>query len=103
VRDRAGCRLTALGKLMQPRLQKAHDETQAAKAEAVRHTRLERVPISVGVGETIGHNRISAAVERFRTRLPQAEIELIVASASKLLSGLREGKFDVVVTRSEEH
>ena len=33
VRDRAGCRLTALGKLMQPRLQKAHDETQAAKAE----------------------------------------------------------------------
>ena len=90
VRDRAGCRLTALGKLMQPRLQKAHDETQAAKAEAVRHTRLERVPISVGVGETIGHNRISAAVERFRTRLPQAEIELIVASASKLLAGLRE-------------
>ncbi|MFC5506086.1 type IV secretory system conjugative DNA transfer family protein [Bosea massiliensis] len=64
VRDRAGCRLTALGKLMQPRLQKAHDETQAAKAEAVRHTRLARVPISVGVGETIGHNRISAAVER---------------------------------------
>ena len=98
VRDRAGCRLTALGKLMQPRLQKAHDETQAAKAEAVRHTRLERVPISVGVGETIGHNRISAAVERFRTRLPQAEIELIVASASKLMAGLREGEFDVVVT-----
>lgn len=98
VRDRAGCRLTALGKLMQPRLQKAHDETQAAKAEAVRHTRLERVPISVGVGETIGHNRISTAVERFRTRLPQAEIELIVAPASKLMAGLREGEFDVVVT-----
>ena len=98
VRDRAGCRLTALGKLMQPRLQKAHDETQAAKAEAVRHMRLERVPISVGVGETIGHNRISAAMERFRARLPQAEIELIVASASKLLAGLHEGEVDVVVT-----
>ncbi|MFH3972590.1 LysR family transcriptional regulator, partial [Acinetobacter baumannii] len=27
VRDRAGCRLTALGKLMQPRLRKSHDET----------------------------------------------------------------------------
>lgn len=26
---------------MQPRLQKAHDETQAAKAEAVRHMRLK--------------------------------------------------------------
>nr|WP_229997762.1 LysR family transcriptional regulator [Pseudosulfitobacter pseudonitzschiae] len=44
VRDRAGCRLTALGKLMQPRLRKAHDETRQAKAEAVRHMRLERVP-----------------------------------------------------------
>lgn len=39
--------------------------------------RLERVPISVGVGETIGRNRISAAMERIRTRLPQAEIELM--------------------------
>ncbi|WP_461383623.1 LysR family transcriptional regulator [Devosia indica] len=98
VRDRAGCRLTTLGKLMQPRLQKAHDETRQAKAEAVRHMRLERVPISVGVGETIGHNRISAAMERTRTRLPQAEIELIVASTSELLAGLRDGEFDVVVT-----
>ena len=98
VRDRAGCRLTALGKLMQPRLQRIYDETRQAKAEAVRHMRLERVPISVGVGETIGHNLISAAMERTRKRLPQAEIELIVASSSELLAGLRDGKLDVVVT-----
>ncbi len=98
VRDRAGCRLTALGKLMQPRLKKVHDEARQAKAEAVRHMRLERVPISVGVGETIGHNRISAALESLRRRLPQAEIELIVSKTPQLLSGLREGEFDVVVT-----
>ena len=83
---------------MQPRLQKVHDETRQAKAEAVRHMRLERVPISVGVGETIGHNSISAAMERIRARLPQAEIELIVASSSELLAALRDGEFDVVVT-----
>ena len=71
VRDRAGCRLTALGKLVQPRLQKIYDETRQAKAEAVRHMRLERVPITVGVGETIGHSRISAAMERMRKRVPQ--------------------------------
>ncbi len=98
VRDRAGCRLTALGKLIQPRLENIYDETRQAKAEAVRHMRLERVPISVGVGETIGHSRISAAMERIRARLPQAEIELIVASSSELLAGLRDGDFDVVVT-----
>ncbi|UFF29018.1 LysR family transcriptional regulator substrate-binding protein (plasmid) [Pseudosulfitobacter pseudonitzschiae] len=54
--------------------------------------------MSVGVGETIGHNRISAAMERMRNRVPQAEIELIVASSHDLLAGLRDGDFDVVVT-----
>lgn len=98
VRDRAGCRLTALGKLMRPRLQKIYDETRQAKAEAIRHMRLERVPLSVGVGETIGHSRISAAMERMRKRVPQAEIELIVASSSGLLAALRDGNLDVVVT-----
>jgi LysR family hydrogen peroxide-inducible transcriptional activator len=98
IRDRAGCRLTSLGKIMLPRLEKVHSETQEAKAEAVRHTRLARVPICVGVGETIGHIKISEAMERFRTRVPQAEIELIVATNSALLAGLRDGNFDVVVT-----
>lgn len=98
IRDRAGCRLTPLGKLLRPRLERVQQETRQAKAEAVRHARLERVPISIGVGETIGHNRISAAVERFRTHLPQAEIELIVAATDDLLTGLREGDYDIVVT-----
>lgn len=98
VRDRAGCRLTALGKLMQPRLQKVNDETRQAKTEAVRHMRLERVPISVGLGETIGHNRISTAMERIREQLPQAEIELIVDTSAALLPRLRDGDYDIVVT-----
>lgn len=101
VRDRAGCTLTPLGKLMFPRLERVQLETREAKAEAVRYTRLERVPICIGIGETIGHNRVSAAVERFRTRLPQAEIELIVAPSTTLLNGLRSGDFDVVITADE--
>ncbi|MBX2831303.1 MAG: LysR family transcriptional regulator [Rhodospirillales bacterium] len=98
IRDRAGCRLTPLGKLIKPRLQKVQTETQEAKIEAIRHARLERVPISIGMGETIGHNTISKAVERFRTRLPQAEIELIVEPSDILFAGLRNGDFDIVVT-----
>jgi DNA-binding transcriptional LysR family regulator len=101
IRDRAGCRLTPLGKLMRPRLERVYVETREAKAEAVRHTRLERVPISVGIGETIGQRKIADAVERFRVRLPQAEIELIVASSDALLTGLRDGDFDIVVTAEE--
>jgi DNA-binding transcriptional LysR family regulator len=98
IRDRAGCRLTQLGKLVQPRLARVLAETREAKAAAIRHTRLDRVPIGLGIGETIGQSTISKAMERFRARLPQAEIELIVGPAEELFSELREGNFDVVVT-----
>lgn len=101
LRDRAGCRLTPLGTLVEPRLQRVQQEALEAKAEAVRHIRLERVPISVGVGETVGHQKISEAVERFRLRLPEAEIELIVDTENALLEGLREGRFDIVVSAAE--
>ncbi|MEP3275602.1 MAG: LysR family transcriptional regulator [Stappiaceae bacterium] len=101
LRDRAGCRLTPLGMIVQPRLEKVHDEVRDAKAEAVRHIRLDRIPITIGVGETIGHNSLSEGVERFRTRLPQAEIELIVAPHEALLSGLQGGLFDLAVTSAQ--
>lgn len=101
LRDRAGCRLTPLGKLMQPRLQRIQAETHEAKVEAVRHTRLERVPISVGIGETIGHNKLSEAVQRYRPRLPQADIELIIESNETLLAQLRDGVFDFAVTSAK--
>ena len=101
IRDRAGCRLTPLGKLVQPRLERLQVEANEAKADAIRHTRLDRVPISIGLGETIGLNSISVAIERFRTRVPQAEIELIVAPTDTLLNGLQEGDYDVVVTGND--
>ncbi len=101
LRDRAGCRLTPLGSLVRPRLQNIHQETHEAKAEAIRHVRLERIPISVGVGETIGQSNMSEAIERYRLRQPQTEIELIVESQQELLEGLRNGRFDIVITSDE--
>ncbi len=101
IRDRAGCRLTPLGQLVKPRLERIQAETREAKAEAVRHMRLERVPIGIGIGETIGNNKVAAAVERFREHLPQAEIELIVGRTEDLLAELRSGKLDVVVASAD--
>ena len=101
LRDRAGCRLTPLGALLRPRLQNVQRETREAKAEAIRHVRLDRVPIAVGVGETVGQGRISEAVERHRLRRPEAEIELIVDARDALLEGLRDGRFDIAVTAAE--
>lgn len=101
IRDRAGCRLTPLGNLVKPRLERVHTETREAKAEAVRHTRLERIPIVIGIGETIGNSKIAAAVDRFRERLPQAEIELIVGRTEDLLTRLRDGQLDVVIASTD--
>ncbi|WP_298938243.1 LysR family transcriptional regulator [uncultured Ruegeria sp.] len=98
LRDRAGCRLTPLGAIVHPRLQEALQQTHQAQVEAARHVRLKRVPIGIGVGETIGQSKISEAIERYRNRNPKADIELIVDSHTALLEGLREGRFDIAVT-----
>ncbi|WP_371397292.1 LysR family transcriptional regulator [Fretibacter rubidus] len=98
LRDRAGCSLTPLGKLVRPRLEKVQRETHEIKAEATRHNRLERVPISIGIGETIGQNKIAEALEKFRRQIPEAEVELIVDSHDVLLEKLRHGDYDIAVT-----
>ncbi len=101
LRDRAGCRLTPLGALVRPHIEAVQQQALEARDEAIRFNRLERVPISVGLGETIGQNKVAKSVERYRHRFPQADIELIVDSRSSLLEGVREGSLDIAVTTAE--
>lgn len=102
LRDRSGCRLTSLGDLVQPRLERLAAEAAEAKAQAARHVQLDRVPIVVGLGETIGHARVVDAVGRFRLQVPLADVELIVDRADALMGGLQEGRIDVAVTSDAE-
>lgn len=101
LRDRAGCRLTALGNLVRPRLERIQSEALEVKVDAVRHIRLDRVPVCIGLGETIGTKTISEAIERFRKRCPQADIELLVDSHIELLEALHEGRSDLVISSSK--
>lgn len=101
LRDRAGCRLTPLGALVRPHIEAAQQQALEAKAEAVRYNRLERVPISVGLGETVGQNALANAIERYRVNFPAADIELIVGSQPELLERLREGSLDVAVVSAQ--
>ncbi|MFK7887509.1 MAG: LysR family transcriptional regulator [Gammaproteobacteria bacterium] len=100
LRDRAGSRLTPLGKLMHPRLQKIYDELQDAKNDAVRFDRLERVPIRIGLGETVGQQRVLAAIERFLTIMPQSDVELLVDAQESLFTNLKDGLLDIVISPS---
>ncbi len=98
LRDRSGCGPTALGRLMRPRFERIAAEHEAARNEAVRHVRLDRVPITIGVGETIGTTRLVPALAAFRRTLPRADIELIVADRTGLLAGLDDGRLEVAVS-----
>ncbi len=99
IRDRAGCRLTTLGK---------SGATKVGEGETPKQMRPKQkrfgTPdwrefqfVSVSARQS-GRVKISAAMERIRKKVPQAEIELIVESKDILLAELREGKFDLVVT-----
>ncbi|MEM9605068.1 MAG: LysR family transcriptional regulator [Pseudomonadota bacterium] len=101
LRDRAGCRLTPLGTLIKPRLQKILSESAEAKADAIRHVRLKRVPISVGMGPTIGQARVVEATRTHRASHPEVDIEFIVAPDRELLEGLRAGQFDIGISTAE--
>ncbi len=101
LRDRAGCRLTPLGALVRPSIEAVQQQALAAMDAAIRYNRLERVPISIGLGETVGQDRVAKSVERFRHSFPKADIELIVDTQSSLLEGLREGSLDAAVTSGE--
>jgi len=101
LRDRAGCSLTSLGKLVFPNLKNVLQEASEAKSGAIRHIKLERVPISIGIGETIGQIEISEAIERYRVKLPKSDIELIVDTQQALLEGVRDGRFDVAIVSIE--
>ncbi len=98
LRNRAGCQMTPLGVLVKPYFENIQRCVREAKAEAVRHVRLDRVPIKIGVGETVGQSKLSTAIERYRLNQPEADIELIVNSQEALLEGLRSGIMDIAIT-----
>ena len=97
-RDRSGCQLTPLGRLLEPNLRQIFRETQAVKAEAIRFTRLNTVPLRIGLMATIGGQRLSPILAEYQQECPHIELELIVDGESSLLKQLDEGELDLVIS-----
>ena len=97
LRDRSGCQLTQLGELVRPRLQRIHDESLSVINDAERHVRLDRIPIRVGLFETVGGNALAKKIAGFQSNNPSVEIEIIYRKAEDALEELRDGLLDVVV------
>ena len=98
IRERSGCKLTALGRLIEPNLREIFLETQAIKAEAIRFNRLNTVPLRIGMMLTIGSQHLSPVFADFQQDYPRIELELIVDNESNLLKQLDAGGLDLIIT-----
>lgn len=100
-RDRSGCLLTPLGRSVEPNLRKIFKEIAATKADAIRFTRLNTIPLRIGVMSTIGGRRLNVCFARYQHDNPNTEFELIVDSDFALLEQLESGGLDLFISPSE--
>ncbi len=73
-------------------------KTQAVKAEAVRFSRLNTVPLRIGVMTTIAAHHLSPFFTDFQQERPHVELELVVDSECNLLNQLDEESLDLVIS-----
>ncbi len=97
-RERSGCLLTSLGRMVEPNFRKIYKEAAVTKADAIRFTRLNNIPLRIGLMETIGAQRLSPIFAHYQQEFPNIELELIVDSESSLLQQLESDLLDLVIS-----
>ena len=97
-RTHSGCQLTPLGRVVEANLRKIYRDLQATKAEAIRFTRLNTIPLRVGLMTTIGAQRLSPCLAGFQQDFPNIELELIIDSEAVLLKQLDSELLDLVIS-----
>ncbi len=97
-RAHSGCQLTPLGRMVEPNLRKIYKDLQATKEEAIRFTRLNTVPLRIGLMNTIGAQRLSPCLAGYQQDFPNIELELIVDSEAALLKQLDSELLDIVIS-----
>ncbi len=97
-RTHAGCQLTPLDRMIEPKLRKIYKDLQATKAEAIRFTRLNTIPLRIGLMTTIGAQRLSPCLAGYQQDFPNIEMELIIDSEATLLKQLDSELLDIVIS-----
>jgi LysR family transcriptional regulator, hydrogen peroxide-inducible genes activator len=98
VRNRLGCQLTALGRMVEPNLRRIFKDTLSTKADAIRFTRLNVIPLRIGLMTTIGAQRLIPVFSSYQQDYPHIELELLVDSEAQLLKQLEAGVLDLVIS-----
>lgn len=101
IRERSGCLLTPLGHMVEPNFRKILQNTLVTKADAIRFTRLNTVPLRVGIMTTVGAQRLNPCFARFQQDYPNIEFELIIDNDQSLLEQLESSQLDLVISSTE--
>src|SRR5215831_19400837 len=102
LRDRGGCRLTDLGRMVEPDLRRILEHSQTIKTDAVRFLRIKKTPLRIGLMPTIGARRLGPLLARFQKEHPSAEVEIVVEPENRLLKYLQDDTLDLAVTAPVE-
>ena len=97
-RAHSGCQLTPLGRMVESNLRKIYRDLQATKAEAIRFTRLNTIPLRIGLMTTIGAQRLSPCLAGYQQDFPNIELELIIDTEAVLLKQLDSELLDLVIS-----
>ena len=97
-RDRSGCLLTSLGRLVEPNFRKIYKETVTTKADALRFTKLNNIPLRIGLMATIGAQLLSPIFAHYKQEFPNIEFELIIDCETLLLQQLESDLLDLVIS-----
>ena len=73
IREHSGCLLTPIGHMVEPNFRKILQNTLATKADAIRFTRLNTVPLRVGIMTTVGAQRLNPCFSRYQQDYPNIE------------------------------
>ncbi len=96
-RGRSGAKLTALGELVRPRLQRIAREHAAVDEMARNFRSLEAATLRIGVLETVGPARIAPLIREFNARAPGVELELSLERAAVLLQRVADADVDLAI------
>lgn len=94
--------LSELGELMQPQLASVVDQTSVAQKTAENFRLLNQAPLRVGIMSTIGPNRFSDLLARFKTENPGIELALHDGVLEDLARQLDANDLDLALLSSPD-
>jgi DNA-binding transcriptional LysR family regulator len=97
VREGGTTHLTALGRMVQPRIEDIVARSRSVRKQASLHLRLQGSDLRLGVMCSLGPARFGALLGRFRATQPEVDISLTDATPDRLSELLLRGELDAAL------